>query len=100
MIITSFYFGEINTFLCSSSRLPALMTIGMLTTVRTINVRWGKDTAKSSLLLLLENILNQKQNPTGENPNFHSYSNSIIQIKLPPMLALIKIKCRKKQPQT
>lgn len=42
MIITSFYFGEINTFLCTSSCLSALMTKGMLTTVSTINVHWGK----------------------------------------------------------
>lgn len=62
MIITSFYFGEINTFLCSSFRLPALTTIGMLTTVRTINVCWGKnkgnDIVKSSFLWL-GNFLNQ-----------------------------------------
>lgn len=42
MIITSFYFGEINTFLCTSSCLSALMTKGMLTTVSAINVHWGK----------------------------------------------------------
>lgn len=63
--------------------------------------REGTGWSKELLLLLLENLLIQKQNTTGESPKFHSCSNSIIEIKfLQSALMLASIKIKHEKPHT